>query len=163
MQPGVIIKIADGKRFDVSGRLLAEGTAGQPIIVTSLKDDRIGGDTNGDGNVTWPVVGAWESVKFTQTSGQSRLAHWLVRYGGSNSTTGALIFDSAAPTASYLTVMGSLYRGIYCNNSSPYLTALRLSANAVGFYGSTSCYGIVADSALYGNTQYAIQNANTTY
>ena len=90
-----------------------------------------------------PGAGNWESIRFTQTSGPSRLAHWIVRYGGSLNTTGALVFDGAAPTASYLTVMGSQYRGIYCNNASPYLTGLRLSANQIGLYNSTTCFAIV--------------------
>ncbi len=43
-----------------------------------------------------PAKGDWESVRFTQTSGGSRLAHVHFRYGGSNSATGALVFDGAA-------------------------------------------------------------------
>lgn len=59
--------------------------------------------------------------------------------------------------------MGSKYRGVYCNNASPFLSGLRLSENAIGLYSSSSCYVIVQNSALYGNTQYGIYNANTTY
>ena len=55
--------------------------------------------------------GDWESVRFTQTSGGSRLAHVHFRYGGSNSATGALVFDGGAPTAADLTVMAAQYRG----------------------------------------------------
>ncbi|MFA6353809.1 MAG: hypothetical protein WCW93_02670 [Candidatus Paceibacterota bacterium] len=62
IEPGVIVKVAprDGG-INVLGTLFAEGTSDDHIYFTSLWDDSIGGDTNGDGNTTVPIVSQWNS------------------------------------------------------------------------------------------------------
>ena len=56
IEPGAIIKIAalNYTGLKVNGELKAEGTAGDKIIFTSIKDDSLGGDTNNDGVLTAP-------------------------------------------------------------------------------------------------------------
>ena len=62
IDPGLIVKL-QGSRIEaeMGSQLIAEGTAEQPIILTSLKDDRFGAsgsfDTNNDLAATRPEAG----------------------------------------------------------------------------------------------------------
>jgi len=56
IEAGVIIKLAPNNAIMVMGELDIQGSAVEPVIITSLKDDSAGGDTNGDGNSAAPTV-----------------------------------------------------------------------------------------------------------
>lgn len=82
IEPGVVVKLFGWyTSFTVNGTLIAEGTATDPIIFTSLQDDNYGGDTNGDGNTTNPTPGDWLQIYFASAS-TATLSHALVQYGG---------------------------------------------------------------------------------
>lgn len=89
IQPGVVIKFllspyGYSHVITVQGALKADGTATQPIIFTSIKDDSYGGDTNNDGNSSTPGRGDWASVDFTASSLDSlnSITNCDFRYGG---------------------------------------------------------------------------------
>jgi hypothetical protein len=84
IEPGVVIKSVEGNGgLTVEGTLLANGTAMNPIIFTSEKDDSVGGDTNGDGNGSTPQAGDWDDV-FIRENGTAHLDHCHFKYGGEN-------------------------------------------------------------------------------
>lgn len=65
----------------VNGTLLADGTPNSPIIITSYRDDTVGGDSNNDVNSAgrW---GDWGNIQFGGTSTGNLMDHVEVRYPG---------------------------------------------------------------------------------
>jgi len=59
--------------------------------------------------------------------------------------------------------MGSQYRGLYCQDSSPFIENSSFSANATAIQNGTTCYLTIQNSNIYGNSSHGINNANTTY
>ncbi|MFT3943058.1 MAG: IPT/TIG domain-containing protein [Ancrocorticia sp.] len=60
---GAILKVDDGGSLNVAnGSLVIDGTDAQPVIVTSIHDDSVGGDTNGNGDQTQPEPGSWAGI-----------------------------------------------------------------------------------------------------
>jgi hypothetical protein len=86
IDPGTIVKL-EGARIELrqGTQLLAEGVAGQPIIFTSLLDDRYGTggtlDTKNDGRTTSPRPRDWGGLYAGPTS-QLSLDSATVAYGG---------------------------------------------------------------------------------
>ena len=59
-----ILKFDLGKQLTVRGKLVNEGTAIVPAIITSIRDDSVGGDVNGDTTDTEPRPSDWKHISF---------------------------------------------------------------------------------------------------
>ena len=95
IEPGVIFKTGNTNSVlsmgcfncyypecvNCEGHLIVQGTAENPVVFTSLKDDARGGDTNGDSSATSPQDVDWGNIRFNASS-SGTFANTNFYYGG---------------------------------------------------------------------------------
>ena len=95
------------------------GTRAQPIVLTSIKDDEYGGDTNGDRNGTWAEEGDWIGV--IVNGGTAVFEYTTAQWGGwgqySNQGDAILRCNSGQLKINCCKVQNSLLRLIYASGN----------------------------------------------
>ncbi|MEK7381722.1 MAG: Ig-like domain-containing protein [Elusimicrobiota bacterium] len=162
---GAVVKaLTNNAQLLLGGGLDALGSPAKPITFTSLNDDSVAGDTNGDGSVTSPVPGNWGFVRLDGSASSATLINVHFRYGGS-SFVGPML---SAINGSTISLTGgelshSQTSGIDAQSGSVLdLFDVTISSNRVGVFTSGAVRADVRRSSIYGNSDFGVQNNNSS-
>jgi hypothetical protein len=180
---GAILKFGGGRRLIVNGGLNLQATESHPVAFTSIRDDSLGGDTNGNGQGTSPAKGDWGGVKLT--SSMTKLDHAVLRYSQegifvftegqanqnispeicnstiSNNTYGMILW--AAKDADIVSPLDSdaIHHNLFLNNTTHILGHLNQTTT-----GGTSNGRLMVDihnNDFLPSTTYGINNASLNW
>lgn len=92
VDPGIVVKM-QAARIEMlrgSSQFIAEGTAKDPVVITSILDDRFGSgasfDTTNNASAAGPTAGDWGGLVFNANS-RGSVDHALIAYGGGSIPT----------------------------------------------------------------------------
>ncbi|MBM3881758.1 MAG: LEPR-XLL domain-containing protein [Verrucomicrobia bacterium] len=125
--PGQVVKFNQELELVLEGNLRAVGTAAQPIVFTSWRDDTVGGDSNNNGAADAPDSSDWEAIYLNAGSDDSVLEQVQIRYAGNfyhprhGEYRAALYFTNTRATAQQVRIQTVDHHGVWISGGAPTL------------------------------------------
>ncbi len=148
---------------------IVNGTESQPVYITSAADDTVGGDSNGDGDSTSPVRGAWERIG-NSVAGSNRtiqMSYCEVRYGGDYNEDAAIHLLDGNVMLDHVTIYGSQNHGVYVSNGNLTLSSCLIdSCSQIGvLFSSTTNVVSITDTTAQncGRQGFYVNSDNITF
>lgn len=167
---GVIVKLSGSGAISVLGKLMAQGTAANHIVFTSINDDNFGGDTASNGSSTPALAGDWLNIYFGSSSGSSTLQYTRIRYGGTRNNLdpnqGAVRIENSSIDILNSFIERNYSIGAWLKNSTS--TSL-IDSTVQDHQEPSSSYGMFLDNSspfikdsIFRNNKTGIRAANSS-
>jgi hypothetical protein len=142
IDPDAVVKFDGGyAAMTVNGTLSAQQGAIPDIVnivyFTSIHDDTVGGDTNGNGDATLPETYDWEEIKIN-SGGSATLEHSFIGYGGYYDCHANLCNDGGTLNVSTSTIAyGGTYGIYHAGGATNVSQSVFRNNGGYGLYNST--------------------------
>ncbi|MBN2635568.1 MAG: right-handed parallel beta-helix repeat-containing protein [Prolixibacteraceae bacterium] len=168
---GSIFKVLENDIY-VYGKLEIEGTEENPVVITSIKDDAHGGDTNNDGDASEPRPGDW-GVLFFHSTFNSNISYLWLGYGGKSTRRDigllslyetSVRWNNIKMKIDNCVITHSANHGIWLEyESTPDITNCRIINNRNDGINTHQSKPTLTDNEIAGNGRYGVNNEYTLY
>ncbi|SOD51611.1 hypothetical protein SAMN06296416_101737 [Pseudoxanthomonas wuyuanensis] len=155
LQDGVVVKFGEDAGLVVRDKLVN----GKGVVLTSSKDDSVGGQTQAVPQQA--SVGDWRGVrveKSTSGFGAQPLTDLLIRYGGGGEAGAALTIRGVNPNIQYLQISDSATGLRLVDGASPAINGASFLRNETGLEASGQSQPVIGSTQFSGNSGWGVRN-----